>query len=52
MKRLHPSVPIPCVPRGTTTPAGEVNERYRQHPATGGFTVRTEGEITQWDTFT
>jgi hypothetical protein len=28
-----------------------VNERYRQHPATGGFAVDTEGEITRWDTF-
>jgi len=28
-----------------------VNERYRQHPATGSFVVRTEGEITRWDTF-
>jgi hypothetical protein len=28
-----------------------VNERYLQHPATGSFTVHTEGEITQWDTF-
>src|SRR5690348_7260497 len=33
------------------TPTREVNERYRQHPATGSFTVVTEGEITQWDTF-
>lgn len=30
---------------------GEVNERYRQHPATGSFAVQTEGEITRWDTF-
>jgi hypothetical protein len=29
-----------------------VNERYLQHPATGSFAVDTEGEITQWDTFT
>jgi hypothetical protein len=29
-----------------------VNERYRQHPATGSFAVKTEGEITRWDTFT
>jgi hypothetical protein len=28
-----------------------VNERYRQHPATGSFAVDTEGEITRWDTF-
>jgi hypothetical protein len=28
-----------------------VNERYRQHPATGSFAVQTEGEITRWDTF-
>lgn len=33
------------------TPPGEVNERYRQHPATGSFAVQTEGEITRWDTF-
>jgi hypothetical protein len=30
----------------------EVNERYLQHPATGSFAADTEGEITQWDTFT
>src|ERR1043165_2754789 len=29
----------------------EVNERYRQHPASRRFAVRTEGEITRWDTF-
>jgi hypothetical protein len=48
MKRLHPSLPA-----GTAapTPAGEVNERYLQHPATGSFAVQTEGEITRWDTF-
>jgi hypothetical protein len=28
-----------------------VNERYRQHPATGSFAVYSEGEITRWDTF-
>ncbi|MEV6184066.1 hypothetical protein, partial [Streptomyces sp. NPDC052015] len=28
-----------------------MNERYRQHPATGSFAAHTEGEITQWDTF-
>ncbi|GAB2861330.1 hypothetical protein GCM10027074_30620 [Streptomyces deserti] len=28
-----------------------MNERYRQHPATGSFAVQTEGEITRWDTF-
>jgi hypothetical protein len=33
------------------TPPEEVNERYRQHPATGSFAVQTEGEITRWDTF-
>ncbi len=33
-----------------TTSSGEVNERYRQHPATGSFAVDTEGEITRWDT--
>ncbi|CAK7281608.1 hypothetical protein SGPA1_12401 [Streptomyces misionensis JCM 4497] len=27
----------------------EVNERYLQHPATGGFTARDDGELTQWD---
>ncbi|OXS34212.1 hypothetical protein CHR28_17300 [Streptomyces sp. XY006] len=26
-----------------------MNERYLQHPATGSFTVLTEGEITRWD---
>lgn len=31
--------------------AREVNERYRQHPATGSFAVETEGEITHWDKF-
>lgn len=34
-----------------TTPPGEVNERYPQHPATGSFAVDTEGEITRWDKF-
>jgi len=34
-----------------SAPTREVNERYRQHPATGSFAAQTEGEITQWDTF-
>jgi hypothetical protein len=42
--RMHLSARAP-----RAAPAGEVNERYRQHPATGSFTVETEGEITQWD---
>ncbi|EFL34358.1 predicted protein [Streptomyces viridochromogenes DSM 40736] len=32
-------------------PSGQVNERYLQHPATGSFAVRSEGEITRRDTF-
>ncbi|KKD04692.1 hypothetical protein TN53_28560 [Streptomyces sp. WM6386] len=28
-----------------------MNERYLHHPVTGSFAVRTEGEITRWDTF-
>jgi len=32
-------------------PTREVNERYRQHPAPGSFTVESEGQITRWDTF-
>ncbi|MFD5522046.1 hypothetical protein [Streptomyces sp. NPDC127066] len=28
-----------------------MNERYRQHPASGSFAVESEGEITHWDKF-
>jgi hypothetical protein len=37
--------------RPHTTLCEEVNERYLHHPVTGSFAVRTEGEITWWDTF-
>jgi hypothetical protein len=53
-----PHIPLPTTRdaparhgRPRATPRGEVNERYRQHPATGSFAVQTEGEITRWDTF-